>query len=169
MSVMVGIALGGGGARGLAHVGVLKVLEEEGISLRSLASGSLIPGSLLRGSSLKCRFVREPPKRPTEVSYLPQRQNIIPSMAWFTEPKFNSTASVSGSAEAHTNLTCPQPPHHSLLNFRPSLFSIPSISHRYDKRPKQYALRLSFPERLSIAERLLSYIFTLLSHLWLDL
>jgi NTE family protein len=31
MSVKIGIALGGGGARGLAHVGVLKVLEEEGI------------------------------------------------------------------------------------------------------------------------------------------
>ena len=31
MSVRIGIALGGGGARGLAHVGVLKVLEEEGI------------------------------------------------------------------------------------------------------------------------------------------
>ncbi len=33
MSVRIGIALGGGGARGLAHVGVLKVLEEEGIPL----------------------------------------------------------------------------------------------------------------------------------------
>jgi NTE family protein len=31
MSVRIGIALGGGGARGLAHVGVLKVLEQEGI------------------------------------------------------------------------------------------------------------------------------------------
>ena len=31
MSAKIGIALGGGGARGLAHVGVLKVLEEEGI------------------------------------------------------------------------------------------------------------------------------------------
>ena len=27
----IGIALGGGGARGLAHIGVLKVLEENGI------------------------------------------------------------------------------------------------------------------------------------------
>jgi len=40
-----GLALGGGGARGLAHIGVLKVLEEEGISIDVIAgtsSGALI-------------------------------------------------------------------------------------------------------------------------------
>ena len=40
-----GLALGGGGARGLAHIGVLKVLEEEGISVDVIAgtsSGALI-------------------------------------------------------------------------------------------------------------------------------
>ena len=41
MSVRVGIALGGGGARGLAHVGVLKALEEEGISLSYIAGTSI--------------------------------------------------------------------------------------------------------------------------------
>jgi NTE family protein len=41
MSVRVGIALGGGGARGLAHVGVLKVLEEEGIPLHYIAGTSI--------------------------------------------------------------------------------------------------------------------------------
>jgi NTE family protein len=30
-SMKIGYALGGGGARGLAHIGVLKVLEEHGI------------------------------------------------------------------------------------------------------------------------------------------
>lgn len=40
-----GLALGGGGARGLAHIGVLKVLEEEGVSIDVIAgtsSGALI-------------------------------------------------------------------------------------------------------------------------------
>ena len=35
-----GIALGGGGARGLAHLGVLKVLESEGIELHLIAGTS---------------------------------------------------------------------------------------------------------------------------------
>jgi len=37
----VGIALGGGGSRGLAHIGVLKVLEREGIPLHFLAGTSM--------------------------------------------------------------------------------------------------------------------------------
>ncbi|UCF97676.1 MAG: patatin-like phospholipase family protein [Spirochaetaceae bacterium] len=44
----IGLALGGGAARGLAHIGVLKVLEEEGIVIHRVAgtsAGSLI-GSL---------------------------------------------------------------------------------------------------------------------------
>lgn len=39
----LGVALGGGGARGLAHIGVLKVLEEAGIRI-DLAAGSSIGG-----------------------------------------------------------------------------------------------------------------------------
>ena len=41
MSVKIGIALGGGGARGLAHIGVLKVLEEEGITLHYITGTSM--------------------------------------------------------------------------------------------------------------------------------
>ncbi len=37
----VGLALGGGGARGLAHIGVLKVLESEGIPVDLLAGTSM--------------------------------------------------------------------------------------------------------------------------------
>ena len=37
----VGLALSGGGARGLAHIGVLKVLEQEGISVDLLAGTSM--------------------------------------------------------------------------------------------------------------------------------
>jgi NTE family protein len=37
----IGVALGGGFARGIAHVGVLKVLEEEGIPVRVIAGTSV--------------------------------------------------------------------------------------------------------------------------------
>jgi len=36
----IGLALGGGGARGIAHIGVLKVLEEEGIQIDGIAGTS---------------------------------------------------------------------------------------------------------------------------------
>lgn len=41
----VGLALGGGGARGMAHVGVIRVLEREGISVDCIAGTSV--GSLV--------------------------------------------------------------------------------------------------------------------------
>jgi NTE family protein len=37
----LGVALSGGGARGLAHIGVLKVLEREGIPIHCLAGASM--------------------------------------------------------------------------------------------------------------------------------
>ncbi len=54
--VRVGIALGGGFARGLAHVGVLKVLEEEGIPVNLIAGtsvGSVIGAAYASGISAK--------------------------------------------------------------------------------------------------------------------
>ena len=43
----LGLALGGGGARGLAHIGVLKVLDEEGIKVSSITGCSM--GSIVGG------------------------------------------------------------------------------------------------------------------------
>ncbi len=43
----IGLALGGGGARGAAHVGVLKVLQEEGIPIDVIAGTSI--GSVVGG------------------------------------------------------------------------------------------------------------------------
>ena len=40
-SLQVGLALGGGGARGLAHIGVLQVLEENNISIHHIAGTSI--------------------------------------------------------------------------------------------------------------------------------
>jgi NTE family protein len=52
--VGIGLALGGGFARGIAHVGVLKVLEEEGIPIRYIAGtsvGALIGAAYCSGVS----------------------------------------------------------------------------------------------------------------------
>jgi NTE family protein len=63
----IGVALGGGFARGMAHIGVLKVLEEEGIPVRIVTGtsvGALIGAAYCSGLSIKelekvahsCRF-----------------------------------------------------------------------------------------------------------------
>lgn len=45
--VRIGLALGGGGARGFAHIGILKVLEEKGIPISVLAGTSF--GAIIGG------------------------------------------------------------------------------------------------------------------------
>jgi NTE family protein len=48
----VGLALGGGGARGMAHVGVIRTLEREGIPIDCLAgtsAGSLVGAAYAAG------------------------------------------------------------------------------------------------------------------------
>jgi NTE family protein len=53
-SIGIGLALGGGFARGIAHVGVLKVLEEENIPIRYIAGtsvGALIGAAYCSGIS----------------------------------------------------------------------------------------------------------------------
>ncbi len=63
----IGLALGGGFARGIAHIGVLKVLEEEGIAVRAVTGtsvGALIGAAYCSGLSAaelvevarNCRF-----------------------------------------------------------------------------------------------------------------
>ncbi|MCX5839332.1 MAG: patatin-like phospholipase family protein [Deltaproteobacteria bacterium] len=50
----LGLALGGGGVRGFCHIGVLKVLEEEGITIDLIAgtsAGALIGGAYASGAS----------------------------------------------------------------------------------------------------------------------
>jgi len=52
----IGLALGGGFARGMAHIGVLKVLEEEGIPIRIIAGtsvGALIGACYCSGLSIE--------------------------------------------------------------------------------------------------------------------
>jgi NTE family protein len=50
----IGLALGGGGARGLTHIGVLKVFEQEGIPIYVIAGtsiGALVGGAYAGGTS----------------------------------------------------------------------------------------------------------------------
>ena len=52
----VGLALGGGGVRGLAHIGVLNVLEQEGIAIDLIvgtSAGALIGGAYAAGLSTR--------------------------------------------------------------------------------------------------------------------
>jgi NTE family protein len=52
----IGLALGGGFARGIAHIGVIKVLEEEGIPIRMVAGtsvGALIGAAYCSGLTIK--------------------------------------------------------------------------------------------------------------------
>jgi hypothetical protein len=51
----VGVVLGGGGARGAAHVGVLKVLEQEGVNIDCLVGtnvGAVVGGLYCAGVSV---------------------------------------------------------------------------------------------------------------------
>ena len=53
-SSLVGLALGGGGLRGAAHIGVLKVLQAEGIVpgfLAGTSAGSVVAGLFAAGYS----------------------------------------------------------------------------------------------------------------------
>ncbi|RME01576.1 MAG: patatin [Calditrichaeota bacterium] len=46
--IKLGLALGGGGARGLAHIGVLKVLEKEGVPINCIVGSSM--GAIIGGA-----------------------------------------------------------------------------------------------------------------------
>ena len=52
-SKKVGLALGGGAARGLAHIGVLEVFEKEGIPIDMIAGTSM--GAIIGGIYAKTR------------------------------------------------------------------------------------------------------------------
>ncbi|MFH1139153.1 MAG: patatin-like phospholipase family protein [Pseudomonadota bacterium] len=55
--VGIGLALGAGGARGLAHVGVLKALEQSGIKISFIAGSSM--GALIGAAYAVCRSASE--------------------------------------------------------------------------------------------------------------
>jgi len=90
-NVKIGLALGGGAARGVAHLGVLQVLEEEGIQVDVLAGTSI--GALVAGVFATSRntreaeerfsaFVHSPEFRRTEFDFLKQSKVDRPGMLY---------------------------------------------------------------------------------------
>lgn len=68
----IGLALGGGGARGLAHIGVLKVLEREGIPVSCIAGTSM--GGLIGALSA---YGLSSAEIEAETSGLGRRKNLL--------------------------------------------------------------------------------------------
>ncbi|MFP3853326.1 MAG: patatin-like phospholipase family protein [Anaerolineales bacterium] len=74
----LGLALSGGGSRGLAHIGVLKVLEREGIEVAALAGtsmGGLIGAAYAAGMS--------PEELEAEALRMSQLRELIKLVEWF--------------------------------------------------------------------------------------
>jgi NTE family protein len=71
----IGVALGGGGARGLAHIGVLKVLEREGMPINYVAGTSM--GGLLGALYAKGMTAGEIEKEALELSKIPRLVRLI--------------------------------------------------------------------------------------------
>ncbi|HDR16661.1 MAG TPA: patatin [Desulfobacteraceae bacterium] len=80
----VGVALGGGGARGIAHVGVLKVFESRSVPIHLIAGtsiGALVGGAYAAGFSAKqledrtMEFLASPLFRDSALSAI-ERENI---------------------------------------------------------------------------------------------
>ena len=68
----IGLVLSGGGARGLAHIGVIKALEELGISVHAIAGTSMggIVGALYASG-----------KTSAEIEYIAQNLNWAEAFA----------------------------------------------------------------------------------------
>lgn len=87
----VGVAMGGGAARGLAHIGVLKVLQESGIPIDIVVGtsiGSLVGGAFaILGDARKVeeqfrRFVHSRDFRRTEFEFLKDSRRNAPSLRY---------------------------------------------------------------------------------------
>lgn len=87
----VGVALGGGAARGLAHIGVLKVLQAEGIPIDIIAGtsiGALVGGAFaILGDASKVearfrKFVKSREFRHTEFEFLKDSRRDKPSLIY---------------------------------------------------------------------------------------
>jgi alpha-beta hydrolase superfamily lysophospholipase len=81
------LVLGGGGARGLAHLGVLRVLEEAGIPVRAVvgnSAGAIMAASWLERQSAAAtiealfQFLHSPTFQRLGLSFRPQRTNEGP-------------------------------------------------------------------------------------------
>ena len=79
----VGLALGGGAARGLAHIGVMEVLDKEGIPIDMIAGTSV--GAIIGGYYASKKDVKS--MRPLAVAFGAQRLRYFSD---FTLPHFST-------------------------------------------------------------------------------
>ncbi len=81
----VGLALGGGAARGLAHIGVMEVLEKEGIPIDMIAGTSM--GAVIGGYYASKKDIKS--MRPLAIAFGAQRLRYFSD---FTIPHVNAVA-----------------------------------------------------------------------------
>ena len=90
----VGLALGSGAARGLAHIGVLEVLEQEGIPIDMIAgtsSGAIVGGVYARTKNAKTL-------RPLAIAFGARRMRYFTD---FTIPHINAVSPVAKTFGLH--------------------------------------------------------------------
>jgi NTE family protein len=125
----VGLALGGGGVRGFSHIGVLNVLEEEGIDIDVIvgtSAGALIGGAYASGQSpreiqAKIDAYLHSPEfdastlksigltfSPEEKSYFKKARTFVMNRYWFARAFFKPSILPSGDFQSLISYFLPE-------------------------------------------------------------
>ena len=125
----VGLALGGGGVRGFSHIGVLNVLEEEGIEIDLIvgtSAGALIGGAYASGQSPReiqakiAAYLRSPEFEastlksiglsfsPENKSVFKKARNFVMNRFWFVKAFFKPSILPSNDFESLINYFLPE-------------------------------------------------------------
>lgn len=126
---IVGLALGGGGVRGFSHIGVLNVLEQEGIEIDLIvgtSAGALIGGAYASGQTPReiqakiDAYLRSPEFdastlksvgltfSPENKSFFKKAQSFVMNRFWFVQAFFKSSILPSNDFEALINYFLPE-------------------------------------------------------------
>jgi NTE family protein len=124
----VGLALGGGGVRGFSHIGVLKVLEEEGVDIDLIvgtSAGALIGGAYASGQSSQeiqskiDDYIRSPEFEDSTLksigltfssenkNYFKKTKNFVMNRVWFVKAFFKPSVLPSGDFQSLINYFIP--------------------------------------------------------------
>jgi NTE family protein len=124
----VGLALGGGGVRGFSHIGVLNVLEEEGIDIDLIvgtSAGALIGGAYASGQSPReiqskiDAYICSPEFEDSTLksigltfsseskSFFRKAQNFVMNRFWFVRAFFTSSMLPAGDFQSLINYFIP--------------------------------------------------------------
>jgi NTE family protein len=125
----VGLALGGGGVRGFSHIGVLNVLEEEGIDIDLIvgsSAGALIGGAYASGQSPReihdkiDAYLRSPEFNtstlksigltfsPENKSFFKKAHNFVMNRFWFVRAFFKPSMLPSGDFQSLISYFLPE-------------------------------------------------------------